>query len=343
MIADTPYGRVRAGEAWRANFVGQLLEEHYPRVLSALPDTDSPPDLEVWLQESPALYRMWHRTHDDADGFWADGPGRIHLRERADNLERTLVHELVHACLGESWERLPGSLEEGLCDVVSSRLCPDSAARLRAGRLSSAAFATGGLGLELEVTMPAGEHPYGLEVSLFARAQLLGNDSICVDPNQVFEINAGLSSTHMDLEGKKAFYGLSFLVVERIADRIGFEGLNELCARARAEKLDEVPDQWLLDAAGLTSDHGSWRQAIVDSLGVAELAALVRMHPNVMVDVLMHHVRSSNADGSGSGGSNERDTREMPQLRAKLSLPGGRATLCVTDIQVVREGLSARW
>src|SRR4030095_9983937 len=101
----------------------------------------------------PALWAFARSAYSDADGFWAEGVGRIHLRTGAERLERTLAHELVHQCAGEMFEELPGTLEEGLCDLVASLACPESAARLRAGRLSSAAFATRGLVVALELKL----------------------------------------------------------------------------------------------------------------------------------------------------------------------------------------------
>ena len=128
---------VRADSPFLATQVAQMLERNRARVLDLVPGSKSA-RLEIWLQDELRLYRFRRSSYEDADGFWAEEAGRIHLRTKARFLERTLVHELVHSALDESWSALPGTLEEGLCDWVSTRICPHSAAQLRAGRLSAA-------------------------------------------------------------------------------------------------------------------------------------------------------------------------------------------------------------
>src|SRR5689334_5743432 len=241
-------GMVRAADPLVAGEVAHDLDALLPRVLALLPDTRRSP-LEVWVQEVPALYAFKTSAYSDADGFFAEGAQRIHLRAGSDNIERTLAHELVHATLGPSWRTLPGTLEEGLCDVVSARLCPDAAARLAAGRLSSAAFATGGLVLDVELQMPATERNNVLEACWSARLRLDGEPRLRLDPLLAFDVHAGLSTTDMPGEEKKACYGLAFLVVQRIVERNGFEGLHDLCVRAADAGLDTVPVAELLDAA----------------------------------------------------------------------------------------------
>ncbi len=141
-------GVVRAGSLEEAREVATALDALVPEVISALPDAHAR-RLEVWMQPEPALYRFPpSSTYREADGFFSDRLARIHLRSGADDVRRTLAHELVHASLGKTWRDLPGTIEEGLCDVVAARLCPSGAVRLRAGRLLAAALALGGLDLE---------------------------------------------------------------------------------------------------------------------------------------------------------------------------------------------------
>ena len=274
-----PSGIVRAPAEEDAQAVAEMLEELRPLVLQLLPDAQLP-DLEVWVQPRPALYHFEGETYAEADGFWAADHGRIHLREGASSLKRTLAHELVHASLGPSWDPLPGSLEEGLCDLISLQLAPADAASMRAGRLSAAAFATGGLELEVGVVMPGSGAAVGLGVQ--SRLRLMGELSPGLDPNDVFRVRAGLSSTRMPANDKKAFYGLSLVLLERIVANIGIEGLHELCTLAASQGRDEVPSAWLLAAAEL---HPSdWHLAVHEALGSAELRELLLLYPAALLD-----------------------------------------------------------
>jgi hypothetical protein len=302
-------GVVRASDRLLAIEVGRELDELLPLVLEILPDTQRRP-LEVWIQEVPALYAFKTSAYSDADGFYAEGAQRIHLREGSDNLRRTLVHELVHATLGPSWRTLPGTLEEGLCDVVSARLCPDSAPRLAAGRLSSAAFATGGLVLDVDLETRTGRRGGGNggelgalnhgadggenggenQVCWSARLRLDGEPRLRIDPLRAFDVRAGLSTSDLAPEEKKACYGIAFLVVLRIVERNGFEGLHDLCTQAEAEGLASVPAGRLLAAAGLVASTLSFRTAIDEAFGPAELHELVRAHPEFLVSTLTRYL-----------------------------------------------------
>lgn len=280
--ATSLYGDVRADSQLIADRVADMVDELHPKVLETLPESVER-SLDVWVQETPTLYRFTSSAYEEADGFWAETPSRIHLRRDADDLRRTLAHELTHAALGPSWHVLPGTIEEGLCDLVSVELCPEGASLMRAGRLSAAAFALGGLELELELEVPRrdGSLP-GL--SYIARILLQSNTTEGIRPLDVFDVRAGLSSTKMHSTDKKAYYGLSYVVVDRIVSRRGIAGLHALCLRARELSLEEVPTSWLVEAAGLDEDPESWRRAIREALGADELHDLVRMYPGFVVE-----------------------------------------------------------
>lgn len=275
-------GRVRAERTDRAQAVAEALDELLPRVLETLPGTRHP-RLEVWVQDVPALYAFQKSAYSDADGFYAEGMQRIHLREGSEHLARTLAHELVHASLDDSWDTLPGTLEEGLCDVVSAQLVPDAAARLSAGRLSSAAFATGGLVIDVELSLPTGTPDESDDVRWSARMRLDGEPRVRVDPLRAFDVQAGLSTSSLSSAEKRSYYGVAFLVVRRIVERVGFEGLHELCEQASADGLAVVPTEVLLDAAGIDRSQVGLREAIEASIGARELSELVRAHPEFLV------------------------------------------------------------
>lgn len=282
-------GLVRAGTLERAQVVASALDRLAPGVLERVPDSRRC-RLEVWVQDVPALYEHQADAYSDADGFFAEQAGRIHLRDGSDHIERTLAHELVHASLGPSWKSLPGTLEEGLCDYVSTLLCPDAAGRLAAGRLSSAAFATGGLSLDVDLAEPATERAGEHDVCWSARLRLEGEPRVNVDPFRVFDLEAGLSSTALSGVQKKAYYGIAYLLVRRIAERVGLEGLHELCLRANAEGLDQIPAERVLEAAGLGLDRAGLRGAILAAFGPAELEALVGSHPEFLAATVARYL-----------------------------------------------------
>ena len=331
-------GTVRAGTRAEAERVAALLDRLAPQVRALLPGGPRGA-LEVWVQPAPVLYRFATSTYGDADGFYAAEPRRIHLREQADDLERTLVHELVHASLGGSWRTLPGTIEEGLCDALAADLCPESAARMRAGRLAGAAFATGGLRLDLDVALPRAGDPEdelgAVRLGLHARMRIEGDPACAVDPLDVFRVEAGLSSARLAPERKQAFYGLAYLVVDRILAREGLAGLDRMCRAAEAEGRAQVPTARLLAAAGLDGEVASWRGALLEALGPAELGALVRMHPQFLVAALVEFF-APHYDRAGFEAA-------LPALEARLALAGGGASIALLELGEIRRGVLAAW
>lgn len=286
---DAREGVVRAGSPEEAAVVAEALDALVPEVLSILPDARARP-LEVWIQEEPELYTFPRTSaYRDADGFFSDRLDRIHLRSGADDLRRTLAHELVHASLGSSWRGLPGTIEEGLCDVVAIELCPESASRLRAGRLFAAALELGGFDIESSTEPTAERHVAG-EPSADTEAGpryvqhvfSSGSHATPLDPMEVFRAHAGRSSALLPGDVKKALYGLAFLVTERIVERRGLAGLHALVARFDPDASGRFVDA-LLAAADLTRDREDWRRAIAAALGPSEVAEIARILPGVVV------------------------------------------------------------
>lgn len=317
-------GIVRADGDLEANQISALLDALAPRVEALVPYSSLPEDLEVWIQGQPRLYAFPGSHVDDAEGLWSEHHHRVLLARDADNLERTLAHELVHAALDEPWQMLPGTLEEGLCDLVSAQLCPDSAPRLRAGRLCSAALACGGLKLELRLSWPEDKRLW------LARVTLSGEDQGETPQRQVFEVQAGLSSTALTSGTKRGFYGLAFLVMERAEANIGLDGIVELCLRADEQGLDEVPAPWILDAAQLDDEALAWREAAVEQMGPLELAELVKMYPNFAVDALHSWLAEEDLESGWPEG-----------LVAELELLGG-PTISLVGIDSLLHSLRKR-
>ncbi len=323
---------VRGANERETEEVAEMLARLEPQILALLPDTDLD-GIEVWIQDEPHLYRFPQAASFDAEGLYSPAHHRILLSRQAQDMERVLAHELVHAALGSTWSRLPGTLEEGLCDAVASRLSSRDSARLRAGRLSGAALACGGLKLELEVHErdPVSQN---LRLGWSARITLTGPDDTHDGPLEVFEVSAGRSSTRLESSSKRTFYGLSFLVIERVVERHGFEGLAGLCAKAGEEGLRKVPRSWLLEAAELDGDPRTWRAAAVQRMGALELIELVRMYPGFVADSLAQHIQSLELQGPPE--------TWLDAIQADLSLVGGEASVRVTQLDFLREEVLTR-
>ena len=283
-------GRVLAANQGEAEQVEGLLDRLQPELLALLPDTEFE-DLDVWIQDTPSLYRSPTQASTDAEGLWSPTHQRIMLSRHADHIERTLAHELTHAALGESWSLLPGSMEEGLADHVSGALCTSGAARLRAGRLSSACLATGGVSLQVDVTPRADAPQHGWSAAIRLKGTADGTD-----PMDVFRLAAGLSSTRLESGAKRGYYGLAYVAVSRVVDRLGYAGLQQLCLSAVEQGLSQVPPRWILDAAGLDEEVESWRRAAAMGIGDAELGELVRMYPSFISDAIRGYLETAGTE-----------------------------------------------
>ncbi|MBK7876514.1 MAG: hypothetical protein IPJ77_12325 [Planctomycetes bacterium] len=307
-----------------------MFDRLEPQVLLLLPEARER-RVDVWVQELPALYRFAPRAYQDADGFFSESEDRIHLREGAESLERTLAHELVHAHLRGAWRRLPGTIEEGLCDHVSGELCPEARSSLRAGRLSCAAFALGGLTLDLTVRLPESADGEAPRLAYVARLTLDGEAPMEVDPLGVFERQAGLSSSRLSTPQKKAYYGLAYLVARRLVGRVGIEGLHQLCVDARDREEPRVPRDVLLAAAGLGTTPESWRAALEDEFEAGDLQALVRSHPEFLVRTLAEFLGPHAASGAAG----------LEGVSAELALAGTDTRIELLSIDGLRESLLA--
>lgn len=324
----TEVGSVHSDGALAAREMADALEELAPRVAALLPGA-RPRRVDVWVQEEPHLFRFGRPAHQEADGFWAQGPGRIHLRAGADDPRRTLAHELVHAFLGPEWDALPGTLEEGLCDWISGLAVPTGARRMRAGRLSAAAFCLGGLALRIEVTTPPDPRYPGMELAYGATVVLEGILDSPLDPLEVFQVRAGLSTVRVPAARKKALYGLAYLVIGRAVERVGLDGLHALCLRARAEGRSSVPEEWLLEAADLPpGGAAAWGRVIEDELGRADLAELVEMYP----DFLLSTVRQLLPDPEA-----------FESLSVRLGSPGSEEALHLVLLPPAPAGVAGVW
>ena len=282
-VVSTPYGDARAETKGRARKLAVLLRQLAPRVAETLPDTRGWPD-EVWLSDFADLPDVARRH--DVVGLTELGARRVRVRD--DRLGRdadfVLTHELVHALLGESWDPLPALMKEGLCDSVASRLAPDAAVRVRAVRLVDASFSDPGMALELWYSEP------GLATRTSIPIPTAGVRRL--DPVTALEV--GGNGLHGETPGRdeSALYGYGLLLTDRIVDHMGFDGLHDLCVRARAAGHDVVPAPWLLAAAGLDARPATWRAALLGALEAPELAAQAELLQADISGFLVHTFRN---------------------------------------------------
>lgn len=253
IVVETDYGDVRADSTATASHVAHLLEGLAPRVGELLPGSQDRP-VDVWVQDRLRVYRF-HQRPESVRGFTLLSgefdARRIHLKE-AGQSPWYLGHELVHALIGESWAPLPGILEEGLADAIAERLAPRYRTSIRAHRLLNASAFSDGMLVSVEYDEPT---PFVQpRQSRETRARVVRlHMARPVDAATASEL---LRTSRAELHRRwpeipESFYGLAWVIVSRILDRHGVDGLHELCLRATAEGHALVPEDWLLDAAGL--------------------------------------------------------------------------------------------
>jgi hypothetical protein len=256
IVVETPFGDVRAASAHRASEVAELLERLAPEVRSLLPGVQERP-VDVWVQEELSVY-LFRRRPESVRGFTLlEGEfdaKRIHLQEGGQS-PWYLAHELVHALIGPTWAPLPGILEEGLGDVVAEALNPEYQNHIRSHRLLNASAFTGGLALEVLYREPSQDRPWREwpERRVEERLQLW-------EPLPAGTLERLLVTPRGELHQRwtdipECFYGISWLIVSRIVERVGLEGLHRLCLEASAQGLELVPLEWLSAAAEIDLAH----------------------------------------------------------------------------------------
>ena len=127
---------------------------------------------------------------------------------------------------------------------------------------------------------------------------------------------------------KRGYYGLAFLVVERV----GIDRLHELCLEASAQGFRKLPRSWVLREAELGEDISEWRKAAAQAMGEAELRELIRMYPASIANALAHHLRSK-------PGTPE---QRWEAVEGSVRLGEGTAELALEDLAFLRAEVLAR-
>ena len=206
---------------------------------------------------------------------------------------------------------------------MSTQLVPDAAPRLRAGRLASAALATGGLGMTLSIRLPSSPATW------MARITLSGTQPSANPQRDVFRLAAGLSSTKVTAASKRGYYGLAFLLIDRTIERHGLQHLHNLCLSAEQQGYDAIPRPWLLEAANLQDNPENWRQAALEGMGEAELIELLKMHPGFVRDAAAAHLR-------------DKGVKSLEGIEISLTLRESNTTLDLQKDELFTEALLAQ-
>ncbi len=291
IVAQTPFGDVRAESPEKADEFADLLERLVPRVHEILPGSQNR-DIDVWVQDRLRVYRFTERSESVRGFTLLSGEfdaKRIHLTEDGQSAWY-LAHELVHALIGPEWKALPGVLEEGLADVVAEMLNPEYATHIRAHRLLNASSVTGGLEIEVLYSWPEESLPVQRWDRLRRTRRIQPTPRISRDV-----VEAVLSSSRASLHSEypelpEGLYGFSWLLVHRIVDRIGLDGLHDLCTEATRTGLGVIPIETLYAAADMDPDALD-PGFLASCFGRHELQAAACMQPDLFAGVGLDALR----------------------------------------------------
>jgi len=331
VLAVSSAGTVHADSEQSARQVRDRLDELAPAVRNLLPGTEDRP-IEVWVQQRLEVYRGFPYPPHIA-GMADFENSRIHVRDGDDNVSLHLAHELVHITAGKDWKRLPGILEEGVCDLVAVSIVPEAGREQHVKRLVEACALLGGLRAMIELRRP--EHPG----SIRADVRLVLDDSqemsltevLSLSPQDVFHRATG--------DGGVGLYGVGYLIARRIVDRSGFEGLHRLCKRAARQGHEQIPPQWVLAAAQLDGSREQLQRAVIEEFGPQEVLALAELMSDELAQTVLDIGRHFYGDVSAE------DFLETANPLFSMARMGARASSGITLRRQprFRAEIEARW
>ncbi|MEM7310896.1 MAG: hypothetical protein AAF682_29775 [Planctomycetota bacterium] len=289
VAVDTPFGLVRAESEDKAEEVAEMLADLAPRLREELPGTLDR-EIDVWVQSVLRSTRHGERAKGVKGFTLLAGEfkaKRIHLLEDGE-LSWYLAHELVHALVDRSWAPLPGILEEGLGDVVAEELNPEHAQRIRAHRLFTSSGFFGGVLFRLAYHPPDGERRSWVETPMRLSV---------VDEVAKVDVVELLSLSRSELRDRwselpEPFYGLAYMIVSRIVERHGFDGLHTLCLVAGEDGHEVIPTEQLMAAAEL--DPEAFEPGLLSEMfGRAETRQLLMMQPEMFAETVASFFREN--------------------------------------------------
>jgi hypothetical protein len=325
---DSSLGVVRADTEAGAAAVRDDLEALVPRVRDTLPGT-RPRDVDVWVQKRLEVFRGFPYPEQVA-GMADFESGRIHVRSGDDRVRLHLAHELVHVLVADEWKRLPGVLEEGLCDLVAVAVVEDLGIEQHVKRLVEACSLLGGLRARIEMRRPDGEPGC---VRADVRLRLDGGPVATLE--EVLALRSSdvfLKATGDDGAG---LYGMGYLVAGRIVRADGFDGLHALCLRAGREGHELVPPAWILEASGLDGSRDGLRRAVLEEFGAPETAVLVDLAAAELAQAVVDVGRALWPDATAE--------EFLRIANPRFTLQSGSSSVDLRAQATFRDEVAARW
>jgi hypothetical protein len=210
---SSPSGEVRAFSDADAARLADELGRLGPEVRTLLGSTRAPPRVFLEREAIPG----------PVDALTTGNKIVIGAEAREEELV-VLAHELAHWYLDGAWAALPGSVEEGVADVVAAQVLPEWRETLR------------------------GQHVHAL-----ATAEPLP------DPGSALQLSSEECMRPGDEAQLRAVRALGYSV----AQRIGLARLHALCADARAQGRGTLASELLMSEARLGErDLEAWRHAL---------------------------------------------------------------------------------
>ncbi len=108
VVLETPEGVIRAANKESARKTAELLELYEPLVRDLF---------HAGRQQFKVDVGLWRPFDLDFEAYAT--PGHIVIRKVDDELDRRVVHELVHLYAAGDWDALPYMVDEGMAWVVS--------------------------------------------------------------------------------------------------------------------------------------------------------------------------------------------------------------------------------
>ncbi len=247
-----------------------------PSIQLGLPGSKADERVDIWLVDQDEIPDPFNIGHPMGGITYSVG-GDAKLIQVPDThkLDWVLAHELTHALLGPEWNTLGGVLEEGLCEYMGSLSAP----QLKPVRM-------------LQVHMGAAAlYGYDQAGLFFARAERQEDDQIEMkwlgekgnSPEQIWQPSdlpfyLGLLDIGPYPELRAGLQRLGTFLVLRIVERIGLEGLHEMCVRAEYQDHDVIPFAWIMRAADLDPDGERLLPELLRPLRARSAHRLFREH-----------------------------------------------------------------
>ncbi len=318
---------VRANDPEVAKDVSMLLARGrgvLAKTLPALADTG----VEVWVQETPMA--PGYRTPHFSSAFVMKRPGRrprIHVAQSV--LENAFLHELTHALLDESWRPLQLAIEEGLCELVSHKMADVS---VMVADLRCAAQSGGSSPFYVSFEIPQETGDPERHSTLWGNSGGSDSSKSSLTVADILSFTSSRELNGMSSAEVAHIYGVGYLVVFRIVSSRGINGLHEVCLRSTKEGFEQIPAEWLLEAAEIESQEHFERVA-------DEALRSGSIHAAFLSDEFERVVRAVIEDPAS--GKPQNPDEFLKRSQGTLKIDG--ESIDLTELLAFREWLTSNW